>query len=390
MRCAASLGLTAETLARPVRTLSGGTRQKLSAVIALRHEAPVLILDEPTAGLDPLTSSHLKELVRQRAASGAAVLLTSHVMAEVEELADVLVYLVDGRVRFQRLAGRAAPQDRTAKGRACHRAPDAGGGVSAARKVLGYSLSNLLRNWWVLGYGLLFLLLTEALFRFRRRGPTRGREPDERGADRHPARQRGVRDPVLLQFARVHRAPARAAGGPAVRSSPDSTSAWRCRSRRHSPPVWRCRLLPHGGAGLLRPVATLVAAGVLLTFVFTSVAFLAGVHFEDRAKGLGFALLVWFCCAVLYDGLILLVATMFRDYPLEPALLALTVLNPVDLARVLLLLTLDAAALMGYTGAVFGRFFGSALGIAAAAAALLLWTAVPFLLGLRGFNRKDF
>lgn len=95
-----SLGLTAETLARPVRMLSGGTRQKLGAVIALRHEAPVLILDEPTAGLDPLTSSHLKELVRQRAASGAAVLLTSHVMAEVEELADVLVYLVDGRVRF--------------------------------------------------------------------------------------------------------------------------------------------------------------------------------------------------------------------------------------------------------------------------------------------------
>ncbi len=96
----ASLGLTAETLARPVRTLSGGTRQKLGAVIALRHEAPVLILDEPTAGLDPLTSSHLKELVRQRAASGAAVLLTSHVMAEVEEMADLLVYLVDGRVRF--------------------------------------------------------------------------------------------------------------------------------------------------------------------------------------------------------------------------------------------------------------------------------------------------
>jgi len=96
-----ALGLTAETLARPVRTLSGGTRQKLSAIIALRHEVPVLILDEPTAGLDPLTSSHLKELVRQRASSGAAVLLTSHVMAEVEELADVLVYLVDGRVRFR-------------------------------------------------------------------------------------------------------------------------------------------------------------------------------------------------------------------------------------------------------------------------------------------------
>jgi Cu-processing system ATP-binding protein len=96
-----ALGLTAETLTRPVRTLSGGTRQKLSAIVALRHEVPVLILDEPTAGLDPLTSSHLKELVRQRASSGVAVLLTSHVMAEVEELADVLVYLVDGRVRFR-------------------------------------------------------------------------------------------------------------------------------------------------------------------------------------------------------------------------------------------------------------------------------------------------
>lgn len=96
-----ALGLTAETLARPVRTLSGGTRQKLSAIVALRHEVPLLILDEPTAGLDPLTSSHLKELVRHRASSGAAVLLTSHVMAEVEELADALVYLVDGRVRFR-------------------------------------------------------------------------------------------------------------------------------------------------------------------------------------------------------------------------------------------------------------------------------------------------
>ena len=96
-----ALGVSAETLARPVRTLSGGTRQKLSAIIALRHEVPVLILDEPTAGLDPLTSSRLKDLVRQRASAGSAVLLTSHVMAEVEELADALIYLVDGRVRFR-------------------------------------------------------------------------------------------------------------------------------------------------------------------------------------------------------------------------------------------------------------------------------------------------
>jgi Cu-processing system permease protein len=71
-------------------------------------------------------------------------------------------------------------------------------------------------------------------------------------------------------------------------------------------------------------------------------------------------------------------------------MLVLTLLNPVDLARTLLLLSFDLTALMGYTGAVFERFFGSALGIASAAGALLLWTAIPALLGLRSFTRKDF
>lgn len=97
---AEAIGLTVETLARPVRTLSGGSRQKLNAVVALRYDAPLLILDEPTASLDPLSSGHLKDLVRQRKDDGTAVLLTSHVMAEVEELADRLVYLVEGTVRF--------------------------------------------------------------------------------------------------------------------------------------------------------------------------------------------------------------------------------------------------------------------------------------------------
>lgn len=95
-----TLGLSEEALRRPVRTWSGGMRQKLSAVVALSGEPPILILDEPTAGLDPLSSSRFKLLVRARAESGAAVLLTSHVMAEVEELADRLAYLVDGRVPF--------------------------------------------------------------------------------------------------------------------------------------------------------------------------------------------------------------------------------------------------------------------------------------------------
>jgi len=94
------LGLADATLAQPVRTLSGGTRQKLNVLVALRYHPPILILDEPTASLDPVASAALKDVVRARAGGNAAVLLSSHVMAEVEELADDLVYFVEGRVRF--------------------------------------------------------------------------------------------------------------------------------------------------------------------------------------------------------------------------------------------------------------------------------------------------
>jgi Cu-processing system permease protein len=65
-------------------------------------------------------------------------------------------------------------------------------------------------------------------------------------------------------------------------------------------------------------------------------------------------------------------------------------LNPVDLARVVLMLNFDVAALMGYTGTVFRSFFGSALGLAVALAALTVWLLVPLSLGLRRFARKDF
>lgn len=129
--------------------------------------------------------------------------------------------------------------------------------------------------------------------------------------------------------------------------------------------------------------------GVLLTFAFTAIASLAAVLIDDRARGLGAAILAWLVAAVLYDGAILGVVTAFADYPLERPLLGLTLLNPVDLGRVLLLLHFDTAALMGYTGAVFDRFFGTALGTIAVGA-LLLWTALPWVLSLRRFRTKDF
>lgn len=88
-------------LDKPVRTLSGGTRQKLNAVVALLFRPHVVILDEPTAGLDPLASSILKEKVQALAEAGTTVILTSHVMSEVEALADTVVFLVDGTTHFE-------------------------------------------------------------------------------------------------------------------------------------------------------------------------------------------------------------------------------------------------------------------------------------------------
>ncbi len=94
------LRLEAE-LDKPFRTLSGGNRQKVSAVLALRFRPEILFLDEPTAGLDPVSSSVLKDRLLRERAEGRTLVLTSHVMAEVQELADTVVYLLDGRIHFR-------------------------------------------------------------------------------------------------------------------------------------------------------------------------------------------------------------------------------------------------------------------------------------------------
>lgn len=96
----ASFGLASE-LDKKVRTLSGGTRQKLNAVIALLFRPSILILDEPTAGLDPVAAGILKEKILRLRNAGVSVVLTSHVMSDLEELADDIVVLLEGRVEYQ-------------------------------------------------------------------------------------------------------------------------------------------------------------------------------------------------------------------------------------------------------------------------------------------------
>jgi Cu-processing system ATP-binding protein len=92
-------GVAAE-LSKRVSTLSGGTRQKLNAIAAYLFRPSIVILDEPSAGLDPLANRALKRKILQARDTGVTHLITSHVLSEVEELADEVLMLLDGRVHF--------------------------------------------------------------------------------------------------------------------------------------------------------------------------------------------------------------------------------------------------------------------------------------------------
>ena len=85
---------------KKIRNLSGGTRQKVNAVIAFLFYPTILILDEPTAGLDPRASSRLKDKILKEKARGKTFILTSHIMNELEELADNIIFLLNGEIKF--------------------------------------------------------------------------------------------------------------------------------------------------------------------------------------------------------------------------------------------------------------------------------------------------
>ena len=133
----------------------------------------------------------------------------------------------------------------------------------------------------------------------------------------------------------------------------------------------------------------MVFTGIALTAIFVSLALLASVITRDKAKGIGVAIMLWFYFALIFDGLLLFFLFQFSDYPLEKPMIILSSLNPIDLGRILILLKLDVAALMGYTGAVFKQFFGSSFGIFYSSFIMLLWIGIPFVIALRKFSAKD-
>ncbi|MCC6182137.1 MAG: ABC transporter permease subunit [Bacteroidia bacterium] len=133
----------------------------------------------------------------------------------------------------------------------------------------------------------------------------------------------------------------------------------------------------------------MLAVGLCITTVFVAIAFFSSIITRDKAKGIGIAIMLWLFFALLFDGIVLFLLFQLADYPIEKMMVGITAFNPIDLARILILLHLDVSAMMGYTGAIFKEFFGTSLGIIVAFLVLLLWTLIPYFISLVKFKNKD-
>lgn len=134
----------------------------------------------------------------------------------------------------------------------------------------------------------------------------------------------------------------------------------------------------------------ILMAGVALSSIFVSLSCLFGIRFSDRTKGIGIALFCWLFFALIFDALILFLLFSFSDYPTDKLVMVMSLLNPLDMARLVLLLQLNVSSIMGYTGAVFSQTVGSALGITILLTAMMAWILIPALMAQRHFEKKDF
>ncbi len=263
--------------------------------------------------------------------------------------------------------------------------------MDSAAKILKYELHDIFRSKWMIVYGLFFLTLTYALFQFA-----------------------GSQAKVILSLMNVVfiMVPLVSVifGTMYLYQSREFIELLLCQ------PIRRRSIFLGMYAGLAFPLSVcfvagvgipfvfygfrnshdffkflvLMSSGIFLTLIFTSLAFLISTRQEDKTRGFGLSLLMWFFFSVIYDGVVLLLVYAFSDYPIEYPVIVLSLLNPIDLTRIFLLLRIDISALLGYTGAVFHNFFGSGTGMAVSLASLSLWTVVPWALGLKYFIKKDF
>lgn len=138
------------------------------------------------------------------------------------------------------------------------------------------------------------------------------------------------------------------------------------------------------GTGLV-----LLLMGCVTTQIFVSLAFLTTMLASDKTRGTGISILIWLLFTMIYDAVLLYALFLLSDWPAETPLLALLMLNPLDLTRFQVILKMDVSAMMGYGGAAFKEFLGAAGGIVVSSLLLLLWIIVPYFLSLRIFRKKD-
>lgn len=133
----------------------------------------------------------------------------------------------------------------------------------------------------------------------------------------------------------------------------------------------------------------IVITGMLITTIFISIAMLCSILSRDKARGIGIAIMTWLFLTLIYDGLVLFMMFQFSDYPIEKPMVIVSALNPIDLARIMVLLQVDVTALMGYTGAIFKHIFGTSFGLIISFGLMMLWIIIPFLISWKKFRNKD-
>jgi len=134
---------------------------------------------------------------------------------------------------------------------------------------------------------------------------------------------------------------------------------------------------------------TVIFSGMLITTIFVSIAMLCAILMRDKARGIGLSIMIWLFLSLIYDGLVLFFMFQYADYPIEKPMAILAAFNPIDLARIQVLLQVDVAVLMGFTGAIFKKMFGTSIGLIVSLIIMMLWILLPYLLSLRLFNKKD-
>ncbi len=127
----------------------------------------------------------------------------------------------------------------------------------------------------------------------------------------------------------------------------------------------------------------------MLVLIFVPLGTLVALTHRDKARGVGIGLFIWFLFVLVYDALLMALMFAMSDRPIEPWVVPLAALNPIDLARIAVMLRVDLAAMMGYSGAIYQEFFGSLKGILLAIGLMALWAVWPTLLCFRVFRRKD-